>query len=60
MAVGLPNLIPYMYYFFRNDVKNGVHGCTIKNKEKFAKSQIQRFIFSVNQPYTRDRMNTVH
>lgn len=52
-AVGLPNLIPYMYYFWKKDVADGYYpSCT--STEKFAKQHIQRFIFGVNQPYTRD------
>lgn len=50
-AVGLPNLIPYMYYFWREDVKKN---CYYGTPESFAKQQIQRFIYAVNQPYTRD------
>lgn len=50
-AVGLPNLIPYMYYFWRKDVKDGFY--TI-SPEKYAKQQIQRFIYAINQPYVRD------
>lgn len=55
-AVGLPNLIPYMYYFWKKDVDNGY---ATKSPEYYAKQQIQRFIYAVNQPYVRDRLNTV-
>lgn len=50
-AVGLPNLIPYMFYFWKKDYDGGY--CT-HDPEYFAKQHIQRFIYSVNQPYTRD------
>lgn len=50
-ACGLPNLIPYMYYFWSRDVRNGYY--TI-SPEAYAKQNIQRFIYAVNQPYTRD------
>ena len=50
-AVGLPNLIPYMYYFWSRDVKNGYY---TETPEKYAKQNIQRFVFAVNQPYVRD------
>lgn len=50
-AVGLPNLIPYMYYFWKKDCDSGY--CS-HDPEYFAKQQIQRFIYAVNQPYTRD------
>lgn len=52
-AVGLPNLIPYMYYFWYEDVKSG-HYPRCQNEETFAKSEIQRIIYGMNQPYTRD------
>lgn len=53
-ACGLPNLIPYMFYFWKKDCENGVHGLKVEDPERYAKSQIQNFIYSINQPYTRD------
>ena len=53
-ACGLPNLIPYMFYFWKKDCENGVHGMTVTDPERYAKSQIQNFIYAINQPYTRD------
>lgn len=53
-AVGLPNLIPYMYYFWRKDCDNGYLGMTEDNFEKYARQQVQRFVYAVNQPYVRD------
>lgn len=53
-ACGLPNLIPYMFYFWKKDCEEGVHGLKVENPEKYAKSQIQNFIYAINQPYTRD------
>lgn len=50
-AVGLPNLIPYLYYFWKKDCESGY---VIHDEIYFAKQQIQRFIYAVNQPYTRD------
>ena len=50
MAVGLPNLIPYLYYFWDRDVKNNYY---TETPEKYARQQIQRFIYAVNQPYLR-------
>ena len=50
-AIGLPNLIPYMYYFWDKDCKEGF---ATKNPDYHARQQIQRFIYAVNQPYTRD------
>lgn len=51
-AVGLPNLIPYMYYFWYIDKKKEYMGIT--NWDKYAKQNIQRFIYAVNQPCVRD------
>lgn len=54
-AVGLPNLIPYMYYFWQKDVENDYLGITSSNNaENYARQNFQRFIYAVNQPYTRD------
>ena len=53
-AVGLPNLIPYMYWYWKKDCESGIHGMTVTDPERFAKSQIQRLIFAMNQPYCRD------
>ena len=50
-AVGLPNLIPYMYYFWDRDVKQGYYTGT---PERYAEQNIQRIIYSLNQPYTRN------
>ena len=50
-AVGLPNLIPYMYYFWSRDVKNNYY---TETPEKYATQNIQRIIYALNQPYTRD------
>ena len=54
-AVGLPNLIPYMYYFWKKDVENDYLGIDSSgNAENYARQNFQRFIYAVNQPYTRD------
>lgn len=50
-AVGLPNLLPYMYYFWSRDVANGYF---TETPEKYAKQNIQRAIYALNQPYTRN------
>lgn len=54
-ACGLPNLIPYMYYFWDKDCRTGY---ATKSPEYYAKQQIQRFIYAVNQPYVRDGMQS--
>ena len=54
-AVGLPNLLPYMYYFWRKDVEADYLGIRTSGSEiKYAEQNIQRFIYAVNQPYVRD------
>jgi anaerobic ribonucleoside-triphosphate reductase len=54
-ACGLPDLLPYMFYFWKKDVDNDYLGIkTSHNEEYYAKQGFQRFIFAVNQPYTRD------
>lgn len=50
-AVGLPNLIPYMFYFWKKDVEDNY---ILRDKEYYAKQAFQRFIYAVNQPYVRD------
>lgn len=53
-AVGLPNLIPYMWYFWKKDINEGYMGITKEHGEYYAKQGFQRFIYAVNQPYVRD------
>lgn len=54
-AVGLPNLIPYMYYFWHKDVEEDYLGIkTSRNERYYADQAFQRFIYAVNQPYVRD------
>lgn len=54
-AVGLPNLIPYMYYFWKKDCDNDYLGvASSKNEQKYAEQNIQRFIYALNQPCVRD------
>ena len=50
-AVGLPNLIPYMFYFWKKDVEDHY---ILRDPEYYAKQNFQRFIYAVNQPYVRD------
>lgn len=54
-AVGLPNIIPYMYFFWRKDMDEDYLGIASSgNGEYYAKQNFQRFIYAVNQPYVRD------
>ena len=49
-AVGLPDLLVYMYYFWDRDVKKDYY---TETPIKYAKQHIQRFIYAVNQPFLR-------
>ena len=54
-AVGLPNIIPYMFYFWKKDVDQDYLGIkTTHNEKYYARQNFQRFIYAVNQPYVRD------
>lgn len=54
-AVGLPNIIPYMFYFWKKDMDADYLGIASSgNGEYYAKQNFQRFIYAVNQPYVRD------
>ena len=48
-AIGLPNLIPYMYYFWKKDCEANIY----TNDDKAARQQIQRLIYALNQPFLR-------
>ena len=54
-ACGLPDLIPYMYYFWKKDVDDDYY---IKSPEIYAKQNIQRFVYAVNQPAVRDSIQS--
>ena len=49
-AVGLPNLIPYLYYFWSRDVRTGYY---TKSPEVYKKQQLQALIYRLNQPWVR-------
>lgn len=49
-ACGLPNLIPYLYYFWSRDVKNGYY---TKDPETYKYQCIQSLIYRLNQPWVR-------
>ena len=54
-AVGLPNVIPYMYYFWKKDVDEDYLGIRSSHNERYyADQNFQRFIYAVNQTYVRD------
>ena len=49
-AVGLPNLIPYLYYFWSRDVENGYY---TKDPDTYKHQQLQALIYRLNQPWVR-------
>lgn len=49
-AIGLPNLLPYMYYFWKKDCENNYYTVS---PEAYAEQQIQRLIYALNQPFLR-------
>lgn len=54
-AVGLPNLIPYMFYFWKKDCDSDYLGIASSHNEiKYACQNFQRLVYAVNQPYVRD------
>lgn len=54
-AVGLPNIIPYMYFLWKEDVNSNYLGIKSSGQsERYARQNIQRFIYAVNQPCVRD------
>ena len=57
-AVAYPNLIPYMYYFWKKDIDSKYLGLTKEHGEQFAKQQIQRLIYALNQPFLRNSIQS--
>ena len=57
-ACGLPNVIPFLYWFCDMDIKHGYLGLTEAYREKFCKQIIQEFIYAVNQTYVRDNIQS--
>ena len=49
-ACGLANLIPYLYYFWSRDIKDGYY---TKDPETYKYQQIQALIYRLNQPWVR-------
>lgn len=44
-----------MYYFWKKDCEEGY---ATKSPDYYAKQQIQRFVYAINQPYVRDGMQS--
>lgn len=49
-AVGLPNVIIWAYYFWKNDVKNGHY---FNDPETYLRQYFQKFVYRLNQPFLR-------
>lgn len=46
----MPNLIPYLYYFWQKDIKDGYY---TKTPERYRDQQIQALIYRLNQNWVR-------
>lgn len=49
-AVGMPNVLIWAYYFWKNDIKNRYY---LKDPETYLRQNFQKFIFRLNQPFLR-------
>ncbi len=49
-AVGMPNLLPYLFYFWNKDVKEGYY---TKSPEQYRDQQFQALIYRLNQNWVR-------
>ena len=49
-AVGMPNLIPYLWYYWNKDVKEGYY---TQSPERYRDQQIQALIYRLNQNWVR-------
>lgn len=49
-AVGLPNILIWSFYFWKNDTKNNY---CMKNPEYYLRQNFQKFIYRLNQPFLR-------
>lgn len=49
-AVGLPNVLIWAYYFWKNDCENGYF---LKDPDTYLRQNFQKFIYRLNQPFMR-------
>lgn len=49
-AVGLPNVLVWVWYFWQKDVKEGYY---MKDPDYYARQQFQKLIYRLNQPFLR-------
>lgn len=55
-AVGIPDIIIWMFYFWRKDVEDGYY---LKTPEYYLRQAYQKLIFRLNQKFYRDQTQTV-
>ena len=55
-AVGIPDIIIWMFYFWKKDVENNYY---LKSPEYYLKQAFQKLIFRLNQKFYRDQTQTV-
>lgn len=49
-AVGLPNILIWAYYFWKNDVESGYY---LKDPDTYLRQNFQKLIYRLNQPFLR-------
>ena len=49
-AVGMPNVLIWAYYFWKNDVANGYY---LKDPDTYLRQNFQKLIYRLNQPFLR-------
>lgn len=49
-AVGMPNILIWAWYFWKNDCKNGYY---MKDPDYYLRQQFQKLIYRLNQPFLR-------
>ena len=58
-ACGMPDLIPYMYYFWKQDIKKDYLGIKTSGSDMiYAKQNVQRLVYAINQPAVRDSIQS--
>lgn len=55
-ACGLPDIIVWLFYFWKKDVEEGYY---LKNPEYYLRQAYQKLIFRLNQKFYRDQTQTV-
>lgn len=55
-ACGIPDIIVWMFYFWKKDVEEGYY---LKNPDYYLRQAYQKLIFRLNQKFYRDQTQTV-